>query len=331
MNSENCQKIKLLKLLELLRQETDEEHPMTTNEICERLAAMHISCDRRTLAKDIRMLNEQGYEVESCAVGKAKGFFIADRSFSVPELKMLIDAVQGSNLITDKKTEELIAKIAALGGSKRAEILKGNIIHFNRCKHTNERIYYTIDALEEALRRKKKVTIVYFHLDENRRKVYRSENGIHTVEPIALVYNNDNYYLTCYNPVKDRNFNYRLDRIEQVTIEKEPISSAARIRSRNVQKYNAQVFKMYGGEPQKVTLEFKAVVVEYIYDKFGIATNIFPCGNGNFGAEVEVQLSPTFWSWLFQFASSMRLTAPQSAIEQYQKQLKIAEAAYQTN
>lgn len=140
---ENCQKIKLLKLMELLRQETDELHPLSTNEICNRLNTMGISCERRTLAKDISLLNEQGFEVMWCRVGKEKAYYVEDRSFSVPELKILIDAVQAANFITDKKSIELIDKISALGGSHRADILKNNIVCFNTRKHSNETIYYT--------------------------------------------------------------------------------------------------------------------------------------------------------------------------------------------
>lgn len=103
---ENYQKIKLLKLMELLRQETDELHALSTNEICSRLSAMGISCERRTLAKDIALLNEQGFEVMWCRVGKEKGYYIADRSFSVPELKILIDAVQAANFITEKRVPD---------------------------------------------------------------------------------------------------------------------------------------------------------------------------------------------------------------------------------
>ena len=139
---ENHQKIKLLKLMELLKQETDELHPFSTSEICSRLGAMGISCERRTLAKDIALLNEQGFEVMWCKVGKEKGYYIEDRSFSVPELKILIDAVQAANFITEKKSVELIDKISALGGSHRADILKNNLVCFNTCKHSNEMIYY---------------------------------------------------------------------------------------------------------------------------------------------------------------------------------------------
>ena len=324
MNPENYRKLKLLKLLELLRQETDENNPMVTNEICRRLMEMDIVCDRRTLAMDIKLLNEQGYEIQSCQVCKAKGYYIADRSFNIPELKVLIDAVEASHLLTESKTQELIEKIAALGGSKQTEVLTSNIVRFNTVKPTNECIYYTIQILEEAIREKKKVTIHYFHLNERREKVYRSENGIHTVEPIALVYNNDRYYLTCYNPKADRNYNYRLDRIEKVELLDEPISSKAKIRSRSVAKYNAQVFKMYGGETVKVTLVFDAQMIDYIYEKFGMDTKIRPCEDDSFTANVEVQLSPTFWGWLFQFTGQMRITAPEIAVQQFKEVLKNA-------
>ncbi len=324
MNPENYRKLKLLKLLELLRQETDENNPMVTNEICRRLMEMDIVCDRRTLATDIKLLNEQGYEIQSCQVCKAKGYYISDRRFSIPELKMLIDAVEASHLLSEKKTQELIEKIAALGGSKQAEVLTSNIVRFNTVKPTNECIYYTIQILEEAIREKKKVTIHYFHLNERREKVYRSENGIHTVEPIALVYNNDRYYLTCYNPKADRNYNYRLDRIEKVVLLDESISSRAKIRSRSVAKYNAQVFKMYGGETVKVTLVFDARMIDYIYEKFGMDTKIRPCEDDSFTANVEVQLSPTFWGWLFQFTGQMRITAPEWVCDEYMGMLKKA-------
>jgi len=324
MERDKNRKLKLLKLLEILQRETDEQHPMKTTDICRRMEDMDISCDRRILASEIQTLREQGYEIQQCQVGRAKGYFIADRAFSMPELRMLLDAVEASQLLTEKKTQELKNKIVSLSSDKQAEFLKSSIVRFNSAKSTNERIYYTIEALEEAIRKKKKVTIRYFHLNEHREKVYRSENGIHTVEPIALVYNNDKYYLTCYNPVADKNYNYRLDRIEWVEILKEKISKNAIIRSRSVAKYNAQVFKMYGGETAKVTLAFDARMIDYIYEKFGIDTKIQSCEDGSFTANVEVQFSPTFWGWLFQFTEQMRITAPEWACDEYTEMLKKA-------
>lgn len=324
MERDKNRKLKLLKLLEILQRETDEQHPMKTIDICRRLEDMDISCDRRILASEIQTLCEQGYEIQQCQVGRAKGYYIDDRAFSVPELRMLIDAVEASQLLTEKKTQELIDKIIRLSGDRQAEILKSSIVRFNSAKPTNERIYYTIEALEKAIREKKKVTLRYFHLNEHREKVYRSENGIHTVEPIALVYNNDRYYLTCYNPTADRNYNYRLDRIEWVEILDEKISKNAVIRSRSVAKYTAQVFKMYGGKAEKITLQFDSQMIDYIYEKFGLDTKIRSCGDDQFTAKIEVQLSPTFYAWVFQFTGKMRIIAPECVCEEYMGMLKKA-------
>ena len=123
MSEPNYQKLKLLILMEMLRRETDEDHPLRTSELCARLKAKSITCDRRTLGKDIALLNEQGFEVMSAHRGHEKAYYVEDRSFSVPELKILIDAVQAAGFITPRKTEELTAKIAALGVAT-AEILK---------------------------------------------------------------------------------------------------------------------------------------------------------------------------------------------------------------
>lgn len=224
MAQENWQKYKLLKLLELLRQETDEQHPLSTSQICNKLGEMGISCERRTLTKDITVLNELGYEVMWNWVGKEKGYYIEDRSFSVPELKILIDAVQAASFVTEKKTAELIDKIAALGGSHKADILKSNMVCFNTRKHSNESIYYNVGFLEDAIQQQKKVIFYYYDLNENGEKVYRREHHHYVVEPIALVFNDDNYYLMVYSAKHEGTANYRVDRMDHVEIVDEAIS-----------------------------------------------------------------------------------------------------------
>ena len=224
---ENCQKIKLLKLIELLRQETDEEHPMTTSEICTRLEQMQISCDRRTVTKDIEALNEFGFEVMMKRRSHQNAYYVEDRAFSPPELRILIDAVEAASFITEKKTEELIGRIASLGGSHRAEILKGNMVTFNTRKHRNESIYYTIDSIQLALQRKKRISFYYFDLNERRERVYRREKSRYTADPVALVFSADNYYLICITDDHPGFTNYRVDRMEQVEIGDEDVCAEA--------------------------------------------------------------------------------------------------------
>ena len=253
---DNYRKIKLLKLMELLRQETDEQHPMKKTEVCRRLGEMGIDCDVRTLGRDVKVLRDQGYEIMDVMISHDKAYYIADRSFSVPELKILMDAVQAASFVTDKKAAELIEKIADLGGSHKAAILKSNIVKFNTRKHTNETIYYTVGFIEDAIQRNKKIIFRYFDLNENGEKVYRRDGHHYVVEPVALVFNEDNYYLIVYSEKHDNTANYRVDRIDAVEILDDPVSDTARALRRKVARYTETAFKMFNGQPETVTLDW---------------------------------------------------------------------------
>lgn len=319
MVRENFRKVKILKLLELLRQNTDEDHPLTTNAIIDSLAAMGIPCDRRTVSQDIATLNDLGYEILSTMVGHEKGYYVEDRSFSVPELKILIDAVHASSFITEKKSRELISKLAALAGTHRAEVLTRSMIAFNTRKHSNERIFYNVDDLENAILQQKKILFRYFDLDENCQRIYRREGHRYVVEPVALVFNEDNYYLTCYSSRHDSTSNYRVDRMDSVEILNEPCGEKAVFLRNQVAEYTEQAFKMYGGELTDVVLEFKRSLVGAVYDRFGEDTKMIPAGE-NCIATVRVRLSPVFWGWVFQFAGEMTILSPAHVVESYKEQ-----------
>lgn len=317
MAQDNYRKIKLLKLLDMLRHETDEQHPLTTTQICTKLSDMGIVCDRRTLPRDIATLNDQGYEIMSVMVGHDKCYYVEDRSFSIPELKILIDAVQAASFITDKKTAELTEKIASLGGTHRAEILKSNMVCFNTRKHSNEHIYYSVDTLERAIQNNKKVIFYYYNLDENGNKVYRREHHHYVVEPVGLVFNEDNYYLMVYSSRHDGTANYRVDRMEEVEIIDENICEKAISLRDSMSGYTKQAFKMYGGPFVAVELEFDDTLIGVVFDKFGEGTRMRRCANGRCAATVDVQVSPVFWGWLFQFGNLMSISAPHAMLEEY--------------
>lgn len=317
MSEPTHKKLRIVKLLEILQQDTDLEHPLGTNELLIRLNKLGFKADRHTMTRDIDVLNSQGYEVMLVKSGKQNAYYIEDRSFSLPELKILIDAVQAASFITDKKSDELIQKIAALGGSHQAEVLTGNIVHFNTRKHTNEQIYYTVSVLEQAIRNKQKASFQYFDLDEKLNKVFRKDGEMYLTEPIALVFNNDNYYLMTYDPDADSNVrNYRVDRMDNVEILPGKICKEARAEIRKVSKYTEQVFRMYGGRTEKVTLQFDKKLIGTIYDKFGEKTKIRK-KRDVYSAAVEVQISPTFWSWLTTFKGAMVIAQPQEIADEF--------------
>lgn len=319
MAKENIRKVKLLKLLELLRQNTDEDHPMSTAQLFAALSEMGIPCDRRTISQDIITLNELGYEIMSVMKGHDKCYYVEDRSFSIPELKILIDAVHASSFITEKKSEELISKIASLAGSHRAEVLKRNMVCFNTRKHSNERIFYNVDALEDAILRKKKIIFLYFDLDENGDRVYRHNGHHYVVEPIALVFNEDNYYLTCYSSRHDSTSNYRIDRMDAVEVVKEDCCEKAIALRDQVATYTDQAFKMFGGQVEDVVLEFDRALIGAVYDRFGEATKMMTTSDTKCIATVKVQVSPVFWGWLFQFSGNMKVLSPEHVISGYHK------------
>lgn len=323
MARENFRKIKLLKLLEMLRQNTDEQHPMPTSSIISSLAQMEITCDRRTLAQDIAILSDLGYEIMTTTVGHEKAYYVEDRNFSIPELKILIDAVHASSFITEKKSEELLNKIASLAGSHRAEVLKRNMVCFNTRKHSNERIFYNVNDLEDAILRQKKVLFRYFDLNENCERVYRRDGHRYVVEPIALVFNEDNYYLTCYSARHDSTSNYRIDRMDSVEVIEEDCCEKAIALRDQVATYTEQAFKMFGGQLEDVVLEFDRSLIGVVYDRFGESTKMMTTSNTKCIASVKIQISPVFWGWLFQFCGQMRILSPDVLTKEYARRAKL--------
>ena len=310
MPSDNRQKIKLLYLMEMLRQETDEAHPLLTSQICKRLGEKGISCERRTVGMDINVLNDFGFEVMMKMVGHEKGYYIADRSFSVPEIKILMDAVQAAKFITPGKSAALIDKLAAIGGSHQAEILKGNIVCFNMRKHTNEMIFYSVQALEDAIRERKQASFLYFDLNENRERVYRKEGARYLVDPMALVYSEDNYYLLTYNQKHKCVTTYRVDRMERVEVETTEVCREAIVEGADIHEYTAQVFQMFNGTPEEITLEFDDSLIGAIYDKFGEDVAIKRIGKKKCSVTVTIQDSPVFRGFVSQFGKMIRVKRP---------------------
>ncbi len=312
---ENANKIKLLKLFEFLQHESDETHPITAVNICKKLNECGILCDRRTLTKDIKTLNDFGYEVLSKMVGHEKAYYVEDRSFNVPEIKILIDAVQSATFITNKKTSDLIDKIAILGGNPCAEILKESGIHYNIRKHSNEQVYYNIDLLEKAIQTHKKVSFQYFDIDENGEIEYRKSGEFYICEPLSMKLTDDNYYLISYDTPERKLKTYRIDKMKRVGILDDNISHYVLSMLSNAESYATEAFRMYEGEPKNITLSFDKLRMGAIYDKFGENTKIKKVDENKYIATVKIQESPPFWGWLFQFEGNITIVYPDDMIK----------------
>ena len=309
--AENNQKIKLLKIMEYLRSESDANNPVSTSQIISYLNSINISCERRTLYKDMEMLIDNSSNIFKTELGRENAYYINEVSFSVAELKILIDAVEAANFITKDKTAELTDKLLAFSGIRRSEIIRDNIVIYNNHKHSNEDIYDNIEQIELAIKQKKQVSFYYFDLDEKRNRVYRKEKKRYVTDPVALVFNEDNYYLIAYTQKHHNSTPYRVDRMDTVEVEDESICKEAIALKKEAETYTEQIFKMYSGEVRTIVLEFAPEKLGVIYDKFGEDIEIKHADHGWLRIKVTIQISPPFWGWLYQLENKIKIVSPE--------------------
>ena len=324
---ENTTKIRLMKLYETLAGESDEEHPISRRELAERLIRQGIPCHERTVTRDIETLGRFGYEVITEFRGHEKYYYVPERRFSVPELKILIDAVQAASFVTPKKTEQIVDKIAALGGSHKKLLLKRYRAEFNSRKHSNESILYNVDSIERAIQNGKQIAFAYFDLDADMKPVYRTRTDgarkRYQIEPVALILSEDNYYLMAYNAkYPDHTSNYRVDRMDFVeVIEDSEISEEALLKQEGVAKYTAQSFRMHSGEPARVKLMFHKYLIAPLVDKFGEGLRIKTLDDEFCTTTVDVIVSKTFFGWLAQFEGDAVIAAPEWVRKRFREHL----------
>ena len=326
--SRGCnQKIKLVKILEILKKHSDEEHSLSTYDIIQKLYDAGISAERKAIYEDIKLLNEFGYEIITKREKQNK-YYIVERNFDVAELKILLDAVQAASFITESKTKILINKISALAGENRAKLLKENIVIFDTTKHTNEHIYYNVDTIDNCILEKRKVSFLYFDFDLKGKRVYRKDQERYIVNPVALIFSNDNYYLTCYNDKYQTLSNYRVDRMDNVQCEKEKIEPSDCIKGFNVHRHKKQAFSMFIGELTEVEIKAENSLTNVIIDKFGERIKMIRADKDSFIIKVRVNISPTFFSWCFTFSSKIKILSPEKVIAEYNDMLERTKAIY---
>lgn len=319
--TDNIRKVKLLKIWDILSRETDEDHPMPTRVLIKKLADAGLACDRRTLYSDIKVLNDYGYEI-LCNRGISNEYYVVDRTFNIPELQILIDAVQAASFITEKKTAELIDKIAQLAGNQKAEVLKDNIVQFGTIKGSNESIYYSVSEITQAINSQKKIAFYYFDYELGYERKYRmrksipSEQKRYVVNPVATVFRDDKYYLYCYDDYYKTISQYRVDRMDRVEMLEEDKTLIKEFADFDLSKHQLSLVGMFSGKKEKVTFEFDKSVLGAIYDKFGSVVNVVELENGKLKCTVEVQISNPFYAWVCGFGNKLKVISPRELIEQ---------------
>ncbi|MDE6605817.1 MAG: WYL domain-containing protein [Clostridia bacterium] len=313
------QKIKILKLYEILSNKSDEANPLSTQDLIDRLKAEGISVERKTLYDDIELLNNCGYEIMQVRK-KQNMYYVSDRNFDTAEVRILIDAVGASSFITPEKTDRLIDKIASLAGSHKGEVIKNNIVVFDTTKRDNEQIYYNVFNINEAIITKKKISFKYYKFNAKGEKIAMHDDKPYKVNPIATMVSNDNYYLICVSDKYKDVSHYRIDRMENVKIMPDEITLPDELKDFDPRKNKKQIFSMYLGKTQNVTFEIEPDIVEVIFDKFGKNTKLSPYGD-KYRFTTEIQISDSFFGWCMGLGTKIEIISPRDVKAQYLQKL----------
>ena len=327
MSKSPNQKLKLMHLYFLLLQNSDETHPITIPQMIESLARADIKAERKSIYDDLNSLRSLGVDVQN-RKGTSPGWFIGRRDFELPELKLLVDAVQSSRFITRRKSEALIQKLENLTSSHQAKQLRRQVYVHDRAKTMNESIYYNIDKLHNAIAAQVSITFRYFDYDMHRKKVFHREGGRYHVSPYGLIWNNENYYLVAYDIDKQQMRHYRVDKMAELILTDQPRMGREQYPDFDLSAYSQKHFGMFSGDEAMVTLLCRAHMAGVILDRFGHDIIMVPQGEDCFSVTLPIVLSPQFFGWLFGLEDNVTITAPQQAVDAYRKKLKSISALY---
>ncbi len=307
------QKLRLLYLAKIIMEQTDEEHTITVPEMIAALSKVGISAERKSIYDDLEYLQLFGLDICS-RKSRTTDYYIASRDFELPELKLLVDSVQASKFITQKKSMELISKIEKLTSRANAQKLQRQVFITNRVKALNEQIYYNVDKIHEAIAANKQITFQYFNLDVNKQKVYRKNGGLYTESPVSLTWDDENYYLITYKEKYDNYTHYRVDKMERIVLtEDDRILSD---RPFDLSSYSKTMFQMFGGEETDVSIEFDNDLVGVVFDRFGTDIPIIKKDENHFICHIKVAVSPHFLSWIMSFGKQAKIISPDCVVEE---------------
>ena len=321
------QKLKLLYLMEILLQQTDERHPMTVPEMIAQLAQRGISAERKSIYGDLEALRTFGMDIVQTKT-KTTGYYVGSRTFEVPELKLLVDSVQSSKFITHKKTLALIKKNESLASIYDAQLLQRQVYVRGRVKSMNESVYYNVDEIADAISRDRQIRFHYFEYTISKQRRYRKAGAYYVVSPLALMWDNENYYLLAWDAEAELRKHYRVDKMTDISALEMPREGTEDLSKLDLSAYSKKVFSMFSGEEQTVRLRFANHLVGAVLDRFGKDVIVVADGPEHFTVVLNVVTSPKFYAWLFGFGTEVEILSPPSVRMEMQNMLATAADMY---
>ena len=312
MPKSDNQKLKIFYILDYLQRNSNEKNPIRASDLIDMLDRQHnIRCDRKTVYSDIAALQEYGIDIVSLP-GKNGGYYIASRNFELPELKLLIDAVQSSRYLTEKKSRELIEKLCSQCNEQDAKLMRRTVVVSGRVKSMNETIYYNVDAIQEAIAQNRQIAFRYFDWDFGGKRKYREKEYL--ASPYGLCQDHENCYLLAFS---DRHgiTSYRVDRMTDIKLTEDRRVPCPELTGKALLEHANRLFQMYSGEMSEVKMRFHRSLLNVVIDRFGKDTMLIPDGEDYFNFTVKVAISPMFLSWVIGFGAKAKILYPQSVVD----------------
>ncbi len=322
MAKSSNQKLKQLYLLRILSEYTDENHALTTQELIEKLKEYDVSAERKSIYSDIEALNAIGYDILNDKSRTHNGYYMASREFELPELKLLVDAVQSSRFITEKKSKELIGKLEKLCSKYDAGKLQRQVYVSDRLKTENEGIYYNVDGIHEAIQKDKQITFKYYEWDADKKMRFKKEGTTYQVSPYLLVWNDSNYYLVAYQEEDAMIKHYRVDKMANLTVTEISRTGKKDYKAFSPSLYTKKSFQMFGGDETTVTLQCEENMAGVMIDRFGKQVAMRKMPNGKIQVRTDVMVSNPFFGWLAGMNGAVKVVAPAEVATQAREYLQ---------
>lgn len=318
--SEN-QKVKLLYIAKILREETDEAHPISTPELISRLGELDIKVERKTIYSDIELLRDFGMDIELIKNKTNSGYYLVSDDFELAEIKILVDMVQSSRFITKKKSRALIAKLETLTNKHSAKQLARDVYVIGRAKAENESVFYNVDDIHSAISKGKTISFMLTRYMLNKEVAYKNEGSLYTVSPYYLTWNNENYYLIAVDHKKGEIRHYRVDRMKKITINDEPRQYAELFDGFDIAEYTKSSFNMFGGESVRATIAFPNHLIDVVIDRFGKDVPVRVRDAESFLVTTDIVASGQFYGWLAGLGPGVSIVSPVDIKEKYHEYL----------
>lgn len=315
------QKLKLLYILKILHERTNENNAISTHEIIELLEKQEILAERKSIYNDIEQLISFGIDIVSNKSKINGGYFLASRDFELAELKLLVDAVQATKFITEKKSKVLISKLESLTSIYDAKQLQRHVYVANRVKTTNENIYYNVDYIHRSISQNSMIGFRYFEWTIDKEMKFKKKGTFYHISPWALTFSEENYYLIGFEEESNMIKHYRVDKMIDMKVIGTIRLGKEQFEKFDIGSYTNKTFGMFGGTEELVTLNFPNRLVGVVFDRFGKETTIRKRDENNFSIRVNVAVSPQFYGWLTGIGPEVRISAPESVKESYYKYL----------